>query len=197
LEIVFKSIIAFASTNVDDIFILILFFGNKKYKPLEIYLGQYLGVGILVCISLVGVFIGNFFDARFVGLLGLFPIYLGLKQIIGLLKNGSDQAPVELEKKSSGFGIFSVAAVTFANGGDNVGVYVPLFATLSPLELTTLVAIFFPMILLWLLTAQYLTKHPLLANVIAKYGHIVTPVVLILLGVFILKESGSFSLLTL
>jgi cadmium resistance protein CadD (predicted permease) len=46
----------------------------------------------------------------------------------------------------------------------------------------------------WCRAAQYLASHPLVAKQLEKYGHIVTPVVLFLLGLFILFESGTFSL---
>ena len=76
METILTSIIAFASTNIDDLFILTLFFGDKRYKPLDIYLGQYLGIIVLIAISVSGSLIGNFIDSKYIGLLGLFPIYL-------------------------------------------------------------------------------------------------------------------------
>jgi cadmium resistance protein CadD (predicted permease) len=88
-----------------------------------------------------------------------------------------------------------VATVTFANGGDNIGTYVPLFATLTTSDKAIMIAIFLIMVLVWLATAKYLTNHPLLTKMISKYGHIITPIVLILLGLYILKENGSFQLL--
>jgi cadmium resistance protein CadD (predicted permease) len=42
---------AFVATNIDDIFVLMLFYANSKFKPFQIVLGQYLGIGLLVSIS--------------------------------------------------------------------------------------------------------------------------------------------------
>lgn len=195
MELIIASIIAFASTNIDDIFILSLFFGDKRYKTRDIYVGQYLGIIALITISLIGSLIGNFIDAKYVGLLGLFPIYLGLKQLLKLVKKEKIDEELEKEEKNSRAGILNVATVTFANGGDNIGTYIPLFSALTTTHKSIVVAIFLAMVLAWLVIAKYLAAHPLLEKLISKYGHIVTPVVLILLGLFIIKENGTFNLL--
>jgi cadmium resistance transport/sequestration family protein len=196
MEIVITSIVAFASTNIDDIFLLILFFGDRKFKPFDIYLGQYVGVIALVIVSIIGSLIGNFIDPRYVGLLGLFPIYLGIRKLIEFFRNDtSDPEIVVLSEKKVGANFLAVAAVTIANGGDNIGTYIPLFVALTIAQMSIMIGIFLVMIFIWLLIAHYLTNHPILAKAISTYGHIATPVVLCLLGIFILHENGSFGLL--
>ncbi len=196
MEIILTSIIAFASTNIDDVFILTLFFSDKRNKARDIYIGQYLGIALLIGISVAGSLIGNFIDSKYIGLLGLFPIYLGLKQFVVLFKTNQKEIPQEEEKiKFAKSGILKVATVTFANGGDNIGVYVPLFATLTAIDKSIMISIFLIMVFVWLTVAKYLTTHPILAKVLSKYGHIITPIVLCLIGLFILKENGSFNLI--
>lgn len=195
MEIVLTSIIAFITTNIDDVFILVLFFGSKAHKNNAIFVGQYLGIGLLIFISLLGAWIGNFIENKYIGLLGFFPIYLGIKSIIDLLRNKQKKGDIKVEAQSSSYeGILSVATVTFANGGDNIGVYIPLFTSLEKLELFIMMSIFFCMVFLWILLAKYLTNHPLLARKIEEYGHLITPIVLCFLGFFILIENGSLDL---
>lgn len=196
MEIFLTSIVAFVSTNIDDLFILTLFFGDKRYKPRDIYFGQYLAIIALIVVSVVGSLIGNFINSEYVGLLGFFPIYLGLRQLLSVIKgeNNDEELKTE-ERKNSTTGILNVATVTIANGGDNIGTYVPLFATLTTSDESIMIAIFLAMVSIWLIAAKYLTTHPVITKVISKYGHIITPLVLILLGLFILKENGSFDLL--
>ena len=180
---------------MDDLFILTLFFGDRRNKTLDIYLGQYLGIITLIVVSLIGSFIGNFIDSRYIGLMGLFPIYLGLRQLIQLL-NHKNQAESKQPEKHIKTGILAVATITFANGGDNIGTYIPLFTALTAFEKSIMIVAFLVMTFAWLALAKYLTTHPLLEKTISKYGHIVTPIVLCLLGLFILKENGSFELLS-
>ena len=43
---------AFVSTNIDDIFLLIMFFSNYlKFLPYQVVIGQYIGIGLLIVIS--------------------------------------------------------------------------------------------------------------------------------------------------
>jgi cadmium resistance protein CadD (predicted permease) len=193
MEIILASIIAFASTNIDDIFILTLFLSDRRYKTSDIYFGQYLGIIALIAISLTGSLLGNFIDSKYVGLLGLFPIYLGLRQIVSLIRN-KNKEQVAPEMKNSKSAMLNVATVTFANGGDNIGVYIPLFAALTAADKSVMIGIFLLMVWIWLTLAKYVTKHPISKNILSKYGHIITPFVLCLLGLYILKENDSFQL---
>jgi cadmium resistance transport/sequestration family protein len=194
MEIVLTSILAFAATNIDDLFILTLFFGNKKYSSSTVFSGQLTGIGILILISLAGSVIGNFINVQYVGLLGLFPIYLGIKQLLSLRSAEKEDAETTPAVRSGSL-LLSIAFITIANGGDNIGIYIPLFVSLSSLDKTIMIAIFFLMTVLWCMIARYLAAHPILEKAIQRYGHIVTPIVLCLLGVYILVESNSFDLL--
>src|SRR5688572_3173619 len=132
MEILLTSIIAFASTNLDDIFILTLFYGNKRFKEREIVAGQFLGITTLIVISLIGSLVGLLIDQSYIGLLGLIPIYLGVRGIWDVLKNReSGNENDDLYKNDRKNKSLAVAGVTIANGGDNIGIYVPLFATLT------------------------------------------------------------------
>jgi len=194
LQHIITSVLAFVSTNIDDIFILMLFFGSRKIKESNIVLGQYLGIGALVALSFIGSFVGSFLDQRYVGFLGLFPIYLAIKQAIDLFRHKETEEDAEPVAKSTG--ALAVAGVTIANGADNIGVYVPLLTTMTYLEQIQMIAIFAGMTYIWCLTGKYLASHPLVAKQLDRFGHIIMPVVLLLLGVFILFESNSLSLLT-
>jgi len=196
MELVLTSIIAFVSTNIDDIFILMLFFANKQYKRGQIVLGQYLGIAALIAISFVGSIIGLLFDQKYVGLLGLIPIYFGIRGIIYHFKKkkGNLKENVSINASSSNK-IFSIAAITFANGGDNIGIYIPLFTTLLLPQKIIMIIIFLIMVVIWCLAAWFLCRHSIIAKSINKYGHVITPIILIILGIYILYESGSLTLM--
>lgn len=63
--------------------------------------------------------------------LGLLPLALGLKAAWQAWKDhrNSDESEEEQRTEEGGPSPLEVAAVTFADGGDNIGVYVPVFAT--------------------------------------------------------------------
>lgn len=190
LQSILTSVIAFASTNIDDIFILMLFYAGGRSRNSDIIIGQYVGIGALVVISLIGAYIGGFFDGRYVGILGLFPIYLGVRQAVGLFRKDHNEDASDVKVS----GVFAVAGVTIANGADNLGVYIPLLTTMTITEKIVLVFVFAVATYAWCWIARYLSSRPMIAKHLDRYGHIITPIVLILLGVFILIESGTMSL---
>jgi cadmium resistance protein CadD (predicted permease) len=90
---------------------------------------------------------------------------------------------------------YRVAAVTVANGGDNIGIYVPLFASSNLPSLGAILSVFFLLVRVWCYVAYQLTSLPAVANVLTRYGRAIVPFVLIGLGIFILLESGTYRLL--
>lgn len=159
MDIVLTSFLAFASTNIDDLFILALFFGDKRFSTRDICRGQYLGIALLVTISYFGARLGRWIDVRYIGLLGFIPVYLGIRQLLELFLPSERQDPDPFYNKlnlSQGFWI--VASVTFGNGGDNIGTYIPLFSTLDNTEMMVMLFIFLVMVAFWLMAANYLAK---------------------------------------
>jgi cadmium resistance transport/sequestration family protein len=188
---------AFTATNLDDIVILLLFFSqvNAVFRRRHIVAGQYLGFGTLVLASLPS-FFGSFILPRpWIGLLGIVPIAIGISR---LLNQDADESADEQEAQQpekSWFSSFispqtySVAAVTFANGGDNIGIYVPLFASSSWESLVAILGVFFSLVGVWCYTAYQLTRVPAIAQALTHYGNHLVPFVLIGLGVLILVDS--------
>lgn len=196
MEVIATGILAFVSSNIDDIFLLMLFFGDRNFKPREIILGQFVGIGALIGISLFLSLIGLVIGQTYIGLLGLLPIYLGIKGVVRLLsKEPPDEDEHPTKKKGNRKNPWIVSGVTIANGGDNVGIYVPLFATLAWPQKITVVSIFLILTGVWCVLARYLSRHPLMAKALDKYGHVVTPFVLIALGIYILNEGDVLSLI--
>src|SRR6478609_7255347 len=193
MEILLASILAFMSTNIDDIFILILFYGNKEYKESEIITGQFLGIITLIVVSLIGSLIALVLPQAYIGLLGLIPLYIGIKGILSIVKKEQQEDDHQLKANKSN--VLSVAGTTFANGGDNIGIYVPLFATLTWTGKFSMITIFLIMTFVWCMIAKYFTKHPYVAKAVDKWGHILAPIVLIFLGLYIMYEAGTFRLL--
>lgn len=188
------ALVAFAATNIDDIFILTLFFAgvNKRLRPWQIVAGQYIGFAGLIAVSLFGYFARFIAPQEWIGFLGLLPIIIGIKKLRELKRNETEAAAIE---KPAAHAVFTVAAVTFANGGDNLGIYTPLFANSSLFGLVIMLSVFFMLVALWCLFGYALGKHPAVSKVVARYGHLIVPFVLIALGLYIMIESGSVHIL--
>lgn len=184
--------IAFALTNVDDIFLLAMFFADPRLRVSRVVGGQYLGIGALVALSLLGRSAALLFSPGAVRWLGLLPVALGIKKLFDLRKGGAeaDGTPssrtVSRPEGSFVAQTFSVAAVTMANGGDNLGVYVPMFASLSAAQLVATLAVFAVMTALWCALGYALVRNPLFGRPMQRLAGRITPFVLVALGLAIL-----------
>ena len=185
-------IVVFASTNIDDIFLLAAFFADPRLRRRSIVIGQYLGIGALVLVSALAALFALALPDSWVALLGAVPLLLGLNKLLALRsdrvggESASDEHRIQDQEHNAERGLHSqvlaVASVTVANGGDNVGVYVPLFATAFG-AIATYVLTFVVMTGVWCALGYSLVNNKMLGGAIRRYGHVVLPIVLIALGV--------------
>lgn len=206
---IFTGIATFTATNVDDLLILILFFSkvNTNFRHRHIIIGQYLGFILILLVSLPGFFGSLWIPADAIRWLGVVPVIFGISY---LLKSQTDQTEtpktVKIPKISdnSFFSrnflspqIYGVAAVTVANGSDNIAIYFTLFASSSLDSLLTIIGTFLFLVGVWCYLAYQLTHFPAISRILTGYGHTFVPCVLIGLGVFIVKENLLLALLAL
>jgi cadmium resistance transport/sequestration family protein len=205
ISTIVTGVTAFVATNIDDIVILMLLFTqtNASFHRKHIVAGQYLGFSALLLASLPGFFGGLVVPKAWLGLLGVVPIAIGISHLINPDQEQDLQAvPTSFSSTKVPIvtGLFTpqiyhVAAITIANGGDNIGIYVPLFANTNLVGLGVLLAVFFTLIAVWCYIAFQLTRHPRIAPILTRYGKRAVPFVLIALGIFILIESHTYQLL--
>ncbi|MEK3994985.1 CadD family cadmium resistance transporter [Psychrobacillus sp. FSL K6-2365] len=207
--IIISAIGAFIVTNIDDIFVLMLLFSQAKTQgkknkgsikensifPKDIVIGQYVGFILLVAISLLGTFGVTLIPEKWVGILGLIPIYLGVKLFIK--GEDEDERSIISSLNSGRFNkiFLSVAFITFANGGDNIGIYVPYFSTLNTSELISTVIVFLVMVAIWCFIGYRLAAFKYVSETLEKYGRWIIPLIFIGLGIYILLENETLTTL--
>ena len=185
METILLSIIAFISTNIDDLFINMFFFAQHPTKrdAHNITAGKYLGMGTLTAISILGGFGLQMLPEQYLSLLGLIPIALGVKEIIVSLRIQDSSDDTHDVNKILWL---SVMIITIANGADNIGVYLPLFASFALWQMMTAIIIFALMTGLWCSLSRRLAHMPVLQKLLTKYKPVLVPLVYILLGFYIL-----------
>jgi cadmium resistance protein CadD (predicted permease) len=186
------AVVLFVSTNVDDLLLLIAFFADSRFRAREIVAGQYAGVAVLFMVSAAGSLVSLVIPKAYLGLLGIFPILVGIAKLLEL-RHDPTKTPVAKPRTSSYGNIAGVALVAIASGGDNIGVYVPAFAVHSSSQIAVIALVFVVMVALLCLLAQRMVSHPRLGAPLRRYGHILAPLVLIAIGVLIIYEAGSVS----
>lgn len=186
LALLAKAIVTFVVTNIDDLLILSVYFGSPAYNAKNVVAGQYLGIITLIFISVAGAILGSALENHWLSLLGIVPVIIGVKDLLSSKEKETEDT--EVKTRATQFQFLNVALVTIANGGDNIGVYMPLFANLSYNEISGFVIVFLVLTGLWCGFAYYLTQHPLLKDVFARYGKRILPYFLILLGIDIMRD---------
>jgi cadmium resistance protein CadD (predicted permease) len=181
---------AFIASNIDDTFILILLFSSLSFQTRHIIIGQFLGIAVLIIISALGALIALVLPPFLIALLGFIPIGIGIKRLAEHLDRNRITEKNKTFQDNKGQGLIpflTVSAITISNGGDDIGVFMPLFAKYNTVaEVTTLVSIFMVMTMVWCISTRYFVNHPIIATRIERFGNIITPFVLIGLGFYIL-----------
>ena len=185
----------FLGTNIDDIIVLSLFFARgagQRGTTTRIVVGQYLGFGGILLASVAVTFgAGLFLPDDAIPYFGLIPLLLGIYAAWQVWRNGDDDDDKFADKPISAL---AVAAVTFANGGDNIGVYVPVFLAVGTGALVAYCVVFLALVAVLVLAAKFVATRKPIAEVLERWEHILFPLVLIVLGLVILIEGGAFGL---
>lgn len=98
-----------------------------------------------MAVSLLGFAFSFLLPRPYIGLLGILPILLGLRSWFA---RDEGEPQVEVQTGDGVAGVLSVAAVTFANGADNIGIYTPLFANSTLPELLVTLTVFYLLLFL-------------------------------------------------
>ena len=197
LSSVLQAIGLFMATIIDDIIVLSLFFARgagQRGTTARILVGQYLGfAGILGASVLVALGAGAFLPPEVIPYFGLIPLGLGLWAAWQAWRKRDDDDD-EAKVKGKKVAVWTVAGVTFANGGDNIGVYVPVFLSVGPAAVVAYCIVFLALVAVLVALGKFVATRGPIAVFLERWEHILFPIVLIGLGVFILIGGGAFGL---
>jgi cadmium resistance protein CadD (predicted permease) len=184
------AIVAFAATNIDGAFVLLAFFARPNVKDAHIVVGTYIGMAVLVIAALLLSAVSVALIPNELGLLGALPALIGLRQLWIAWRERGDGI-VDISPGAGAFEIIELVAIrTVANGGDNIAVYIPLFAGRSLSAQILMCLVFATLVGVWCLGASQMGEHSNLVAPIRRWGRWITPIVLMALGVFIFFWNG-------
>ncbi|HEY4929426.1 MAG TPA: cadmium resistance transporter [Acidimicrobiales bacterium] len=178
----------FVVTNVDDFVLLTALFvtvGRGGPSNRQIVAGQYLGMALLVTASALAALGLSTVPERWIGLLGLIPIGLGLRGL-----SVARRTPAGDDMRAAVTGMAGVAALTISDGADNVSVYIPLFRQAGAGVTGTYVLVFAVLVGVWCAVARAVAARRQLIAVIEHVGHWLVPLVYIAIGIRIVVVSG-------
>lgn len=209
LTTIITSIVSFIGTNVDDTFVLAVWFSqvNAVLRKRDIVWGQFIGFELLVLVSVFAAYGLSFLPTDKVGWLGVIPIILGFKRWLNYRhqpdpadEEAAITAEIKQKKKISPRAtaiskvinpqMVSVSLVTISNGAGNLTVYIPLFTRYSVPELVITVLVFTLMTGVWCCLGLIIANLPVIKDQLERYRQVLIPVIFIAIGIYVLVESG-------
>ncbi|MRH07916.1 CadD family cadmium resistance transporter [Lactobacillus reuteri] len=198
LGTIIAGVVTYWSTAIDLLIILMLFFAKVKDKKgvRDIYIGQFLGSGLLILVSLFFAVILHYVpDKRLLGFLGIIPVFLGIKALILGDSDGEKMANEKLKDTNQNNLIKTLIFITIVScGADNLGLFVPYFISLALPKLLITLIVFLIMIFLLVFIAQKSVSIPTVGTVLEKYSRWFIGIVYIFIGGSVLIENGSIQL---
>lgn len=186
LEHVLPAVGLFAATDVDDLLLLALWFSRAREAggARRVVVGQYAGFVAITAVCVLAALGLRLLPDGLAPWLGLVPVALGVRAGIALWRGEDDDEADAVQR--SRVSVLAVAGVTVANGGDNLGVYVPVFTAAGPAAMTVYVVVFLAMVAVWCALGYRLATHPRLAGPLDRWGAVLLPFVLVAVGVSVL-----------
>ena len=181
---------AFVGTNIDDFVVLLLlilgipFDGIRRWQLVS---GQYVGFCGLLILSGIGALALHTIANNWVGLLGIIPLALGVRGIIRVSRESSQQEKTPILADS----VAAVAIITLANGGDNISVYVLLFRQLNAIDLLVTILTFLFLLGVLCAMALIVAKNVQFISKIMRGNRWLTPIVFITIGLLVLIRTGA------
>jgi cadmium resistance protein CadD (predicted permease) len=183
----------FAGTNIDDVVVLALLSASSRAagrpRRWHIWAGQYAGFAVLVGLSLAAGRGLALIPERWLWPLALLPIGLGVAELTSAIRaarRGARPSP------PAAGGLFGVAALTIVNGADDLAAYTPFFAATGTGQIAVTLVVFAIGVALWCLTGGLLVRHGRVTATVERYGHWILPAAFILIGLYVLYETGAF-----
>ncbi|CAM2848787.1 cadmium resistance transporter [Dellaglioa algida] len=188
-----STVLAFISTNIDYLLILIIIFAKYKNKHDDklIFIGELLGSGTLIGVSLIVAFWLKMIPEEWIlGFLGIIPIVMGIKMYFGDEDEGNEVRE-KLGKPQRSI-VLSVIMITIATcGPDNLAIYVPFFTTLNAGDIPIVLGLFFIFLCMITWLSKMITNLPKIQVFFERFGDLITLLVYVFLGIYILLESGT------
>src|SRR5690625_5073596 len=195
---ILQAIGLFIATNIDDIVILSLFFVRGQGQPgttRRILAGQYLGF-----LGILGAAVAAAFGAQvllpeaILPYFGLIALGLGLWAAWQAWRNRGQDDDDEAQLEGKRVAVSPVASVTFVNAGDNIGVYVPVFVSVSWSAELAYCIVFLLLVAALVFLAKRISSRKPIAEALERWEHILFTADLIGLGIVILVSGGAFGL---
>ena len=183
---------AFIGTNLDNLLLLVTFYSRYPDHTATVtgaYAAGMLLIGVLCVIIGEG---GGLIPIDYLGLLGIVPISIGAIGLLQLFRKPKDNDVAQRVAGNQRKAVFLAVMLTqLSNGADTIITFSVFLADSTDRADYFIIPTFFVMVLLFSALARFALKHPRLKHFLDRFGRYITPLILVLVGWYILSDTAS------
>jgi cadmium resistance transport/sequestration family protein len=196
IKTLFTAIITYLATSIDEIPILFMLYtrSSNRRKGNIITIAYFAGTFFLITMGLLGAFGLGLISSNWVlGFIGLIPFIMGIKTLLG----GEEKEDTVMNKNQKHLGLwFQIFIITLGLGVDDIGIYIPLFITLTGWEITLMLFVFVAGTALLCFISYQLTRIEKLTAFIETYERYIVGIIFAGIGMYVMSECGTFKKIT-
>jgi cadmium resistance protein CadD (predicted permease) len=189
LPILGVAVVAFLGTNADNLVLLFAFLADRSFRPGRVIVGYGLGMLIILGVSWLIAWIAHLFPPKYVGFLGVVPIVLGLKRLYDQFIRRRNLAEPPPPSPSTHSQIVTVALADVAHGPDTITLFAALLAESDASAQFAVTLVYLLLAVSWCCLRFFLMRHPRVREPVERYGHQLSPFILIGVGVYIVLNT--------
>ncbi len=183
---------AFIGTNLDNLVLLVALHTRYRQHSRLVSAGYIAGMLLIGGVCLLIGELGEFIPLAYLGLLGVIPIMTGVIALGRLFRATPGGQTASFVVDNSRKTIFLTVLLTqLSNSADSIIAISILLADSSDISDYLIAPTFLAMVFVFTWLARYSLKHHRLSDLLERYGHYVTPFILILVGVYILSNTAT------
>ncbi len=184
------SFVAFLSTSIDNLFLLVTLSLHPKYGTGKVRAGYLLAIVLMLVICVILAQSAQLMPTKLIPYIGLIPLGIGLYELYQLLFNKEDSSTIAHEGLTTGKGtVWAIAVIMLTHSWDSIGVLAPLFADTRTTLLPWMAVSVLTTGALLILTGQWAVSHPKTRQILAKVAPKILPFLLIGVGIYILTNT--------
>ena len=186
------SFMAFVSTSMDNLFLLVTLSLHPKYGIARVRIGYLIAVLIMLGICLIFAQGVQQLPVDYIPYIGLVPLGIGLYELYQLIRGKKPETAGNPEIPDAKRGTFwTVALIMIAHSWDSIGVLAPLLSDTRPGLVSWMAISVVAAASLLTLVAQRAVAHPKIRIQLERFAPKILPFLLIGVGLYILTNTST------
>lgn len=173
----------FGVTHIDTLLVISAFCADNDYRIWEVFIGHYVSFCVGLFAAVVGAFVAAEALQEWTFLLGVIPLSIGLWGLIRRPPEATIEHTPAVPNSPGRVGVVTIAGIGLS--GENLAVFIPFFADLSPGELLVVTGVYLVGAGIVFLAALFLVYRVAFDGISDRLDRWLVPTVLVFVGGYV------------